>query len=95
MSLEVIAAGGCYGVQLVVGEGMAELSARRGKRVIESVAGIVHLIYSEDRFQATLVETGIVGDEGNGGYLVADVICILRIREEYFDNPFLQLLPNL
>ena len=69
MSLEVIAAGGCYGVQLVVGEGMAELSARRGKRVIESVAGIVHLIYSEDRFQATLVKTGIVGYEGNGGYL--------------------------
>ena len=95
MSLEVIAAGGCYGVQLVVGESMAELSARRAKRVIESVAGIVHLIYSEDRFQATLVETGIVGDEGNGGYLVADVICILRIREEYFDNPFLQLLPDL
>ena len=85
MSLEVIAAGGCYGVQLVVGEGMAELSARRGKRVIDPMDGP----------QATLVETGIVGDEGNGGYLVADVICILRIREEYFDNPFLQLLPDL
>ena len=95
VSLEVIAAGGCYGVQLVVGEGMAELSARRGKRVIESVAGIVHLIYPEGCFQASFVETGIVGYEGNGGYLVADVICSLHIREEYINNPFLQLLPNL
>ena len=82
-------------MQLMVGEGMAELSAGCGKCVIESEARIVHLIYPEGCFQASLVETGIMGYEGDGGYLVADVICSLHIREEYINNPLLQLLPDL
>jgi hypothetical protein len=78
----------------MVGEGMAELSAGCCKCVVESVAWIVHLIHSENSFQATFIETGIVGYEGNGGYLVPDVICILHIREEYINDPFLQQLPD-
>ena len=74
VSLEVIAAGGCNGVQLVVGQGMAELSAGCGKCVVESVVGIVHLIYSEGCFQASFIETGIVGYEGDGGYPLPEVI---------------------
>ena len=82
-------------MQLMVGEGIAELSAGCCKCVVESVVGIVHLIYSEYSFQASFVETGIVGNEGDGGYLMADVICSLHVREEYIGNPFLQLLPYL
>ncbi len=95
VALEVIAAGSCDGVQLVIGEGMTELSASRSERIVESVVGIVHLIYLKSSFQATFIETGIVGYEGENGYLMPDVIRILRIWEEYINNPFLQLLPNL
>jgi len=73
----------------MVGKGIAELSAGCCKCIVESVVWIVHLIHSEDCFQATLVETGIVGYKRNSSYLVPDVIYILHVREEYIGNPFL------
>ena len=92
--LKVIAAGSSYGVKLMVGERMAELTAGSCKGVVETIVGIVHLIHSEHRFKATFIKTGIVGYEGDCGYLMSVVIYMLRIREEDFCNSFLQPLPD-
>jgi hypothetical protein len=48
--LKVITTGCGYGVELMVGERMAELSAGSCKGVVETIVRIVHLIHSEHRF---------------------------------------------
>lgn len=62
MVLQVVAAVGGYGVQLVVWK-MWKDAARGAERVVEHVVGIVHLIDSEHCFQASLVERTIVCHE--------------------------------
>ena len=94
MVLKVIATGCGYGVELMVGERMAELTAGSCKGVVETIVGIVHLIHSEHRFKATFIKTGIVGYEGDCGYLMSVVIYMLRIRKEDFCNSFFQPLPD-
>lgn len=61
---EVIAAGGCHCLQLVVWETMPEVPAGGGEGVLEFVVGVVHLIYAERGLQATLVEAGVVCHQG-------------------------------
>jgi hypothetical protein len=73
---------------------MAELSARRREGIVETVVAIVHLVNSENGPQAALVEAGIMGDEGNGGYLVPDTARLCLIREESVTDSFFQLLPD-
>ena len=54
------AAGGCYGVQLVVGETLAEVPVRGATGAVELVVGIVHLINIEYRPQAAFVKRAVV-----------------------------------
>ena len=88
MVLEVVATGSCNGVEVVIGQGVAELSAGGSKGVIESIVGIVHLIDLEHRFQAPFIEAGIMVHERNGSYLVAEIIDCLLVREEYIGYLF-------
>ena len=44
---KVVAAGCSYGVKLVVGQRLAELSAGCYQCVIEQIVGVVHLIHPE------------------------------------------------
>ena len=56
-----VATGGCYGMQLVVGETLAEVPAGGTTGTVEFVIGIVHLINIECRPQTALVKRTIVG----------------------------------
>lgn len=62
-----IAAGTGNGVQLVVGELPSEMPPRGPAGAVESVVGIVHLIDTEGRPQAPLVERAVVGHQGQSG----------------------------
>ena len=42
--LQMIAAGCCYGVQLVVGQALAKMSARGDAGAMKLIIGIIHLI---------------------------------------------------
>ena len=61
--LQVVAAGGGNGVELVVGQ-MGEAATGGDASAVELVVGVVHLVATEDGFQATLVEGFVVGHEG-------------------------------
>ena len=74
MILEVVAAGGCNSVELMIGQRMTELSAGCCEGIVKAVVRIVHLIDFEHRFQASFIETGIMGHEGDGRYVVAEII---------------------
>ena len=63
MVLQVVATGCGNGVELVVRQCMAELPTGCSERVEETVVGVVHLIDLENRFQASLIETCIMGNE--------------------------------
>ena len=95
MPSEVIPAGGCDGVELVVWQRMSELAAGSCEGIVETVVGIIHLVHLEHRFQATFIETGIVGYEGNGGYQFTAVVKWQLIRKEHIGNLFFQLLPYI
>lgn len=58
---EVVAAGGGDGLELVVGEGAAEVAAGGCEGVVEGVIGVVHLVAAEGCSEAGAVETGVVG----------------------------------
>ena len=60
--LEVEAAGGGDGVELVVPE-VGELASRGTQGVEEDVARVVHLVGSEDGAQASLVEGAVVSHQ--------------------------------
>lgn len=60
---EVVAAGGRDGVQLMVGQALAEVAAGGAEGVVEFVVRVVHLIAAEHRPQAAFVKAGIVGHE--------------------------------
>ena len=72
MILEVVAAGGCNSVKLVIRQRVTKLSACCCKGIVKTIVRIIHLIDLEYRFQASFIETGIVGYERNGCYLVAN-----------------------
>ena len=101
MILEVVAAGGCNSVKLVIGQRarplvacyrrdarMTELSASCCKGVVEAIVGIVHLIDLEHRLQAAFIETGIVGYKGDGGYLIMYIIDCLQVRKKHIGYLF-------
>ncbi len=58
----MVAALGGNSLELVVGE-ITEGAARGSEGVVELVVGIVHLIYTEHRFQTTFVKGFIMSDE--------------------------------
>ena len=57
---EVISAGCCDGLELMVGEPAAEVTSGSREGVVELIVGIVHLIDTEHGLEAPLVETGVV-----------------------------------
>ena len=60
---EVIAAGCGDGLELMVGETAAEVSAGSSEGVVELIVGIVHLIHPEDSLEAAFVETGVMSHQ--------------------------------
>ena len=93
MVMEVITTGGGNCVKLVIGQRMAELSAGCSKCIVKAVIWIVHLIDLEHSFQTSFIEAGIVGNEGNGSYLVVEIIDCLLVREKHVGDAFLQFFP--
>ena len=63
VTLQVVAAGGGDGVELVVGQ-MGKAAAGSDAGAVELVVGVVHLVATEDGLQATFVEGFVVGHEG-------------------------------
>lgn len=59
--LQMIAAGRCYGMQLVVGQIMAEVAARSDAGTTELIIRIIHLIQLEYRPQAAFVKHAVMG----------------------------------
>ena len=60
---EVISAGCCDGLELMVREPAAEVTSGSREGVVELVVGIVHLIYLEDSLETSFIETGVVRNE--------------------------------
>ena len=58
---EVVPAGCCAGLKLMVWKTPAEVVSGALQSVDEGVVGIVHLIYTHHGLQATFVEAGVVG----------------------------------
>ena len=88
MILEVIAAGVCNGMELVIGQRMTELSAGCCEGIVKTIVWIVHLIDLEHCFQTSFIEAGIVGYKGDGGYLIMYIIDCLQVREKHIGNLF-------
>ena len=61
---EVISAGCCDGLELMVGEPAAEVTSGSREGVVELIFGVVHLIYLEDSLETSFIETGVVRNEG-------------------------------
>ena len=64
---EGVAAGSGDGVELVIGQALAEVPAGSGKGVQEAIAGIMKAVGAENGFEAAFVEAGVVGNKGNIG----------------------------
>ena len=63
MALEIIAAGCGDGLELMVGQMLAEMPARCGAGIVERVIRIVHLIDLMDGLEAAFVERTVVRHE--------------------------------
>ena len=61
---ELISAGCCDGLQLMVRKPAAEVTAGSRQGVVELIVRVVHLIYPEDSLETAFVETGVVRNEG-------------------------------
>ena len=61
---QVIAAGSCDRLQLVIRQTAAVMLAGCGQGIIELIVRVIHLIYSENFFQASFIELAIMGNEG-------------------------------
>ena len=64
---QIEAAGFGHGMQLVVGQLVAEVPPRGPAGAAEPVAGILHLVGLENGFEATLVEGAVVRHKGQSG----------------------------
>lgn len=60
---KVESAGGSDGLELMVGEGPAEMPSRSGERITEFIIWVVHPIETERRLQAALVKAAVVSDQ--------------------------------
>ena len=60
---EIISAGCCDGLELMVREPAAEVTSGSREGVVELVVGIIHLIYLEDSLETSFIETGVVRNE--------------------------------
>ena len=60
VALQVIAAGGRDGLELVVGQRVTEVAPGDSKRIEEPVVGIIHLIDAKRSPEAAFVEAGVV-----------------------------------
>lgn len=91
---EVVTAIGGYGLELMVGEERAQLSSGGSAGAVEFVVGIFHLVHLEYCLQASFVEGGIVGYQGQPLYLGRNLspdfredICIHRVFLGQAVNP--------
>lgn len=57
---EVIAAGRSYGMQLVVGQAVTEMTAGCCQCIKKHIIRVVHLIHPEHLFQAAFIETAVM-----------------------------------
>ena len=96
---EVISAGCCDGLELMVGEPAAEVTSGSREGVVELVVGIVHLIYLEDSLETSLVETGVVRNQRESlderFYLLPDVWeyrCVIGVLRPKSVNPLAEPL---
>ena len=93
MMLKIIAAGGGDGLELMIGQMLAEMLARCGAGVVERVVRIVHLIDLMDGFEAAFVERTVVRHEWQAfdhwGNFLPDIrkhrrfICVFRGKAVY------------
>ena len=60
---EVISAGCCDGLELMVGEPAAEVTSGSREGVVELIVGIVHLIDTEHGLETSFVETGVMSHQ--------------------------------
>ena len=60
---EVISAGCCDGLQLMVRKLAAEMLPGSRQGVVELVVGVVHPIYLEDCLETSFVETGVMSHQ--------------------------------
>ena len=86
MVLQIVATGSSNGLQLVIGQRLAELSAGSCQRIVETVVGIVHLIDFEYGLQTTFIKAGIMSHKGQGSYLVSYVILVVSIVISHISN---------
>lgn len=63
MSRQVIPAGGCYSLELMVGQAAAVNAARHSQGVVELVVRIVHLIHPEDLLEAAFIKGTVMRHE--------------------------------
>ena len=57
---ELISAGCCDGLELMIGEPAAEVTSGSRQGVVELIVWVVHPIYPEHCLETALVETGVV-----------------------------------
>ena len=60
---EVISAGCCDGLELMVGELASEVTSGSREGVVELIVGIVHLIDTEHGLETSFVETGVMSHQ--------------------------------
>ena len=60
---ELISAGCCDGLELMIGEPAAEVAAWGREGVVELIVGIVHLIDTEHGLETSFVETGVMSHQ--------------------------------
>ena len=64
MSGQIIAASRRNCLQLMVRQIVAEMSSGGSQSIVESISRVIHLISLEDFLQAPLIETAVVGHQG-------------------------------
>ncbi len=60
---QIIAAGCCHGVELMVGKQLAEVLSRGPIGTVELIVGVIHLIAAHHGLEATFVERTVVRHE--------------------------------
>lgn len=77
MPCQFVPAGRCDCLELMIGQAPSEMPTGGSESVEESIIGIIHLVNTEHRLEAPLVETGIMGDQrkvsNQRRYLLPDI----------------------
>ena len=60
---QIVAAGSCHGMQLVVGKQLSEMFARGAAGAVELIVRVIHLVAAHHGLQAAFVERAVVRHE--------------------------------